>query len=58
MSTMVIYYIDVVHCAADMQTQVTESNDKDKVIIIQHKTILFDGIIKDEKNSSTFGVSK
>ncbi len=47
----------LVHYAADMQ-QVTESNYKDKAIISRHNTFVIDGINKDEKNSSTFSVSK
>ncbi len=37
----------LVHYAADTQTQVTESDDKDKVIISQHNIIVIDGTIKD-----------
>ena len=56
MFTTVIRYNDVVHYAADMQTQLTESNE-DPAIIGQHNAIVTDDIINDEKNSSS-GVSK
>jgi hypothetical protein len=53
MSKTVIRYNNVVHFAADMQAQRTESNDKDPEIISQHNTIMTDDIINDEKNSSS-----
>ena len=53
MSTTVIRYNDVVHYAADMQTQRTESNDKGQANICQHNAIVTDDIINDEKKSSS-----
>ena len=57
MSMTVICYNDVVHYAADMQTQSTESDNKDQAIISKQNITVIDDIINDEKNSSS-GVSK
>ena len=57
MSTTVIRYNDVVHYAADMQTQNTVRDDKDQAIASQHNTIVINDIINDEKNSPTLNVS-
>ena len=58
MSTTVIHYNDVVHYAADMQTQSTERDDKVQAKASQHNPIVINDIINDEKNSPTLNVSK
>ena len=59
-STTVIHFNDVVHIAADMQTQSTVRDDKVKANASQHKTIVINDTINDEnlKNSPTLDVSK
>ena len=54
---MVIRYNDVVHYAADMQTQNTVRDDKEQAITSQHNTTVINDIINDEKNSPTLNVS-
>jgi len=60
MSTTVIHFNDVVHIAADMQTQSTVRDDKVQANASQHNTIVINDTINDEnsKNSPTFDVSK
>ncbi len=57
-STTVIRYNDVVHKAADMQTQSTERDDKVQANASQHNSVVINDIINDEKNSPTLDVSK
>jgi hypothetical protein len=57
MSTTVIRYNDVIHNAADMQTQSPERNDR-QTPESQHNSIVINAIIHDEKNSQTLDVSK
>ena len=58
MSTTVIRYNDVVHNAADMQTQSTVRDDRVQANASQHHTIVINDIINDEKNFPTLHVSK
>ena len=58
MLTTVIRYNDVVHSAADMQTQSTERDAKVHANTSQHNPIVINDIINDEKNSPTLDVSK
>jgi hypothetical protein len=60
MSTTVIHFNDVVHIAADMQTQSTVRDDKVQANASQHNTIVINDTINDESstNSPTFDVSK
>ena len=58
MLTIVIRYNDVVHNAADMQTQSAERDDKVQANASQHNSIVINDIINDEKNSPTLDVSK
>ncbi len=58
MSTTAIRYNDVVHNAADMQTQSTERGDKVQANASQHNSIVINDIINDEKNSPTLDVLK
>jgi hypothetical protein len=60
MSTTVIHFNDVVHIAADMQTQSTVRDDKVQANASQHNSIVINDTINDEssKNSPTFDVSK
>ena len=51
-STTVIHFNDVVHIAADMQTQSTVRDDKDQANASQHNTIVINNTINDE-NSPT-----
>ncbi len=51
--TQVIHYNDVVHYAADMQTQSTERDDKVQANASQHNSIVINDIMNDEKNSRT-----
>ena len=59
-STTVIHFNDVVHIAADMQTQSTVRDDKVQANASQHNTIVINDTINDEnsKNSPTLDVSK
>ena len=57
-STTVIRYNDVVHYAADMQTQSTVRDDKVQANASQHNTIVINDLINDEKNLPTLYVSK
>ena len=58
MSKTVIPNNDVVHYAADMQTQSTTRNDKDQAIANQHNTIVIKEIINGEERASASDASK
>ena len=58
MSKTVIPNNDVVHYAADMQTQSTTRNDKDQAIANQHNTFVIKEIINGEERASASDASK
>jgi hypothetical protein len=58
LSTTVVHINDVVHNAADMQTQSTVRDKKDQTNVSQQNPFVNKDIINDEKNSPAFSVSK